>query len=106
VVTPTELTATEIETASASMDTPVTVVGGRYIPAEGYEFFNTLTVLDLSSGEKAYFATMDGPFPVGFSIAADQTSRDLTGFGESVPISGPAGLDAAKMLADHKAELG
>lgn len=103
------VTAEDLALASSST-VPLTAVSGRYIVVEGYDYFDTLTVLEFDSGEKAYFATSGGaPFGnvnAGMAIAADQASRDLTGFGDGVPADGPAGLDAAKMLSDHKSELG
>lgn len=101
-----ELSPAQIAMANDAMEKPVKVVAGSYLKADGYRFFDTLTELKLDSGKRVYFATDGGkPFPDGFVIAANQESRDLTGFGEKVPATGPAGLDAAKMLADHGAEL-
>lgn len=101
--------AKDLELASSSFS-PKVAVSGSYIVVTGYKYFDTLTVFVLDTGEKVYFAT-DGGAPFGslnsgLSIAADQASRELTGFGEGVPANGPAGLDAAQMLADHKADLG
>lgn len=94
---------------ASSSTAPLMAVSGRYVVVEGYDYFDTLTVLEFDSGEKAYFATSGGkPFgniDAGMAIAADQPSRDLTGFGETVPADGPAGLDAAKMMSEHKADL-
>jgi len=98
----------DLELASASF-APKKAVSGSYIVVTGYQYFDTLTAFKLDSGETVYFATSGGaPFgslKSGMSIAADQQSRDITGFGELVPTTGPAGLDAAKMLQEHKAEL-
>lgn len=101
----------EEDLALASSSTvPLIAIAGRYIVVEGYKYFDTLTVLEFSTGERAYFATDQGhPFGsinAGLSIAADQYSREITGFGEAVPADGLAGLDAARMLSDHKEELG
>lgn len=104
-----EVSEKDLTLASGSI-APLTAVKGRYIVADGYKYLDTLTVLELSSGEKVYFATDHGhPFGSsgsGMAIAADQYSRDLTGFGELVPVDGPMGLSAGKMLADLKGELG
>lgn len=102
------VSAEDLSLASSST-APLTAVSGRYVVVEGYDFFDTLTVLEFDSGEKAYFATSGGkPFgniDAGMAIAADQASRDLTGFGESVPADGPAGLDAMRMLSEHRSDL-
>jgi len=99
----------DLDLASASF-APKKAVSGSYIVVNGYKYFDTLTVFKLESGETVYFASSGGaPFgslQSGMSIAADQSSRDITGFGESVPATGPAGMDAAKMLQDHKGNLG
>lgn len=88
---------------------PITAIEGRYIVAEGYKYVDTLTMFKLDSGEKVYFAT-GGKQPFGnpgahLLIAAIQDSRDITGFGEEVPVDGPAGIQAAHMYSDHAEKL-
>lgn len=102
------VSATDLELASSSI-APHTAVEGRYIIVQGYEYFDTLTALKLDSGDTVYFATSGGaPFgstSSGLSIAANQETRVLTGFGELVPADGPAGLDAVKFFNEHGSSL-
>lgn len=104
------LTMTEDDLIKASEAiAPLKAVEGRYVIAPGYRLHNTLTALKLESGETVYFVTNNGrPFAVdgsGTAVAADQYSRDVTGFGELVKVDGPAGLDAAHMLSDMRQYL-
>jgi len=98
---------TEADLALATSATaPLIAVGGTYISLQGYELFDTLTVLRFESGEQAYFATSGGPFPSGGGIPADQMSRELTGFGADLAADSAEAIEAAQILENHRILVG
>lgn len=102
---PTALSEADLALAT-SATAPLIAVGGTYIGLEGYELFDTLTVLRFESGEQAYFATNGGFFPSGGGIPANEMSRQLTGFGADLAADSPEAIEAEQILQNHLAEIG
>jgi len=102
---PTFLSEADLALATGAT-APLVVVSGTYIGLEGYELFDTLTVLRFESGEQAYFVSNGGFFPSSGGIPADQTSRDLTGFGADLAADSAEAIEAGNILRNHRIEIG
>ena len=102
---------TDSDRARASMALkPEVVKSGSYIVVTGYDYFDTLTALNLDGGERVYFATKgQKPFAGsqgGMTVAATEESLKITGFGAGSEIDPAVKADAEKLYADYSEALG